>query len=188
VLGVIQDVAARTAIAFRDAGDAILVLGETRDELAGSEWAHVVHGHLGGLPPVVDLGAERSLAEVLVEASTSGLATAAHDVSDAGIAQVLVEMALRGGVGATVTVPAGVDPFVLLLSESTARAVVTVGASDFEALTAVAAAHGVPVAQIGVVGAAGDDLVIEGVYGGTATWSLTELSATAEATLPALFG
>ncbi len=188
VLGVIQDVAARTAIAFRDAGDAILVLGETRDELAGSEWAHVVHGHLGGLPPVVDLGAERSLAEVLVEASTSGLATAAHDVSDAGIAQVLVEMALRGGVGATVTVPGGVDPFVLLLSESTARAVVTVAASDVEALTALAAAHGVPVAQIGVVGAAGDDLVVEGVYGGTAVWSLAELQTTADATLPALFG
>ena len=188
VLGVIQDVAKRTAIAFRDAGDAIVVLGETRDELAGSEWAHVVHGHLGGLPPAVDLGAERSLAEVLVEASTSGLATAAHDVSDAGIAQVLVEMALRDGVGATVTVPVGVDAFVLLLSESTARAVVTVAASDVEALTALAAAHGVPVAQIGVVGAAGDDLVVEGVFGGTATWSLAELSATAEATLPALFG
>jgi phosphoribosylformylglycinamidine synthase len=188
VLGVIQDVAARTTMAFRTAGDAILVLGETRDELAGSEWAHVVHGHLGGLPPVVDLGAERSLAEVLVEASTSGLATAAHDVSDAGIAQVLVEMALRGGVGATVTVPAGVDPFVLLLSESTARAVVTVAASDVEALTALADAHGVPVAQIGVVGASGDDLVVEGVYGGTAAWSLTELQTTADATLPALFG
>jgi phosphoribosylformylglycinamidine synthase len=85
-------------------------------------------------------------------------------------------------------VPEGVDPFVLLLSESTARAVVTVAASDVEALTALAAAHGVPVAQIGVVGAAGDDLVVEGVYGGTAAWSLTELQTTADATLPALFG
>ena len=161
------------------------VLGETRDELAGSEWAHVVHGHLGGLPPVVDLAAERALGEVLVQASTSGLATAAHDVSDAGIAQVLVEMALRGGIGATVAVPDGVDPFVLLLSESTARAVVTVAESDVDALTALAGAHGVPVARLGTVGT--PDLVVEGVYGGTASWTLDELRTTADATFPALF-
>jgi phosphoribosylformylglycinamidine synthase len=183
VLGVIQDVSQRTAMGLRTEGDVVLVLGETRDELAGSEWAHVVHGHLGGLPPVVDLAAERALGEVLVAAS--GLVTAAHDVSDAGVSQALVEMALRGGVGATVSVPEGADPFVLLLSESTARAVVTVAASDVEALTALAAEHGVPVTGLGTVG--GSDLVVEGVYGGTASWSLAELQATADATLPALF-
>jgi phosphoribosylformylglycinamidine synthase len=187
VLGVIDDVAKRTAMGFCCAGDVVLVLGETRDELAGSEWAHVVHGHLGGLPPKVDLGAERALAEVLVGASASGIATAAHDVSDAGIAQTLVEMAVRGGKGATVVVPAGTDPFVLLLSESTARAVVTVAEADVAALESLAAEHGVPVARLGVVGAAGSDLVVEGVYGGTASWTLEELRATADATLPALF-
>ena len=56
VLGVIDDVERRTPLAFREIGDVVLLLGETRDELAGSEWAHVVHGHLGGLPPLVDLG------------------------------------------------------------------------------------------------------------------------------------
>ncbi len=119
------------------------------------------------------------------QASTAGLATAAHDVSDAGIAQVLVEMALRGGIGATVAVPDGVDPFVLLLSESTARAVVTVAESDVDALTALAGAHGVPVARLGTVGT--PDLVVEGVYGGTASWTLDELRTTADATFPALF-
>jgi len=188
VLGVIQDVAQRTAMGFCCEGDVVLALGETRDELAGSEWAHVVHGHLGGLPPVVDLAAERALAQVLVGASASGIATAAHDVSDAGIAQTLVEMAVRGGKGATVVVPAGTDPFVLLLSESTARAVVTVAEADVAALESLAAEHGVPVARLGVVGAAGSDLVVEGVYGGTASWTLEELRATADATLPALFG
>jgi phosphoribosylformylglycinamidine synthase len=187
VLGVIDDVARRTSMGFCCEGDVVLVLGETRDELAGSEWAHVVHGHLGGLPPQVDLAAERSLAQVLVGASTSGLATAAHDVSDAGIAQTLVEMALRGGKGATVSVPEGVDPFVLLLAESTARAVVTVAESDVAALESLAAEHGVPVTRLGVVGAAGSDLVVEGVHGGTASWTLDELRSTADATLPALF-
>ena len=48
VLGVIDDVTRRTPIGFVAAGEPVLLLGETREELSGSEWAHVVHGHLGG--------------------------------------------------------------------------------------------------------------------------------------------
>ena len=58
VLGVIDDVTRRTPVGFADEGQQIYLLGTTRDELDGSEWAHVVHGHLGGLPPQVDLGVE----------------------------------------------------------------------------------------------------------------------------------
>ena len=56
VLGVIEDVTRRTPTGFGAAGEQVFLLGETREELSGSEWAHVVHGHLGGLPPRVDLG------------------------------------------------------------------------------------------------------------------------------------
>src|SRR5690606_8579754 len=61
VLGVLDDVARRTPLGFRETGHAIYLLGTTREEFGGSEWAHVVHGHLGGLPPAVDLDAERQL-------------------------------------------------------------------------------------------------------------------------------
>ena len=186
VLGVIQDVAQRTAMGFSAAGDLVLLLGETRDELAGSEWAHVVHGHLGGLPPAVDLGAERALGELLVAASEQSLVTAAHDVSDGGVAQVLVEMALRGDVGARVSVPAGLDPFVLLLSESTARAVVTVSPTGLDAFVAAAVAHAVPVTPLGEVTGSGE-LVVGSAYDGDVRWTLAELRTAAEATLPALF-
>ena len=72
VLGVIDDVTRRTPSAFVAAGERVLLLGETREELSGSEWAHVVHGHLGGLPPAVDLAAEKALAELLREARRAG--------------------------------------------------------------------------------------------------------------------
>ena len=188
VLGVVDDVAKRVPMAFREMGDVVLLLGETRDELAGSEWAHVVHGHLGGLPPKVDLEAERALATVLVTASRSGIVTAAHDLSDGGVAQAVVEMALRHGVGATIDAPAGLDPFVFLFSESTARAIVTATADHVEKVVALATQHGVPVQRIGVVTGPADDVQVDLVDGSTISLELEELRAASEATLPALFG
>ncbi|MDP9398317.1 MAG: phosphoribosylformylglycinamidine synthase subunit PurL, partial [Actinomycetota bacterium] len=126
VLGVIDDVARRTPMGFRDEGDHVFLVGATRDELGGSSWAHAEHGHLGGSPPVVDLAAERTLADILVNASRDGLLDAAHDLSDGGLAQALVEACLRGGLGARVWLPDELDPFVALFSESAARAVVAV--------------------------------------------------------------
>ncbi|MDQ4008540.1 MAG: phosphoribosylformylglycinamidine synthase subunit PurL, partial [Actinomycetota bacterium] len=130
VLGVLDDVTRRTPQGFRHAGQQIYLLGETRDELGGSEWAHVVHGHLGGLPPAVDLSMERQLADILVNASRDGLVDAAHDLSDGGLAQALVESTLRYGVGCRVWLPDGLDPFVALFSESAGRAVVAVPRSE----------------------------------------------------------
>src|SRR3954470_2063535 len=128
VLGVIEDVTRRTPTGFRAADERVLLLGETREELSGSEWANVVHDHLGGLPPTVDLAAERALSELLVAAT--GVLSSAHDLSDGGLAQALVEACLRHDVGARVEL-AG-DPFVALFSESTARVLVTVAADDEE--------------------------------------------------------
>ena len=91
---------------FRRDGDIVYLLGTTRDEFGGSEWANVVHGHLGG-PPAVDLEAERALASMLIAAARDGLLSAAHDVSDGGLAQALVESCLRGGCGVEIALPSG---------------------------------------------------------------------------------
>jgi phosphoribosylformylglycinamidine synthase II len=178
VLGVIDDVRRRTPTAFVRAGERIVLLGETREELSGSEWAHVVHGHLGGTPPQVDLVAERSLARTL--ADLVGLATSAHDLSDGGLAQALVEACLVGGVGATVGLDG--DPFVALFSESAARAIVTVPDDEIDELRALCARHDVPVAEIGTTG--GGELRVDGAFDVT----LRELRAVWQATLPAAFG
>ncbi len=175
VLGVIEDVTKRTPTGFTEAGHRVLLLGETREELSGSEWAHVVHGHLGGLPPRVDLAAERALSELLVAAT--GVLSSAHDLSDGGLAQTLAESCLRNGVGATVEL-AG-DPFVALFSESVARVVVSVAPEDEERLMELAAEHDVPVTSLGVTG--GDVLSVEGAF----EVPVDELRAAWSATLPA---
>ncbi len=197
VLGVIDDVARRTPMAWDTDGDLLYVLGDTRDEFGGSEWAHVVHGHLGGMPPHVDLAAERELGQILVAGSRDGMFSAAHDVSDGGIAVALVEMALRAGVGARCWVPDAIDPFVFLLSESATRAVVVVARSEELRFTEMCGARGFAATRIGVVDSgigaeqavAGDGqaLVIDGVHGASVVLPLDEVRTTRAATLPALF-
>jgi phosphoribosylformylglycinamidine synthase subunit PurL len=180
VLGVLDEVARRIPSGFRSEGDGIYLLGTTRAELSGSEWAYVRHGHLGGLPPTVDLVAEQRLADVMVAAARSGLVTAAHDLSDGGLAQALVESCLRHDRGARVEL-AG-DTFVELFGESAARAIVAVPAAtqpDFEALCD---AKSLPRRRIGVVDATGPKAALE--VAGQFAIALADLRAAWTATIP----
>ncbi len=179
VLGVIDDVRRRVTQGFRAGGEHVVVLGETRAELSGSSWADVVHGHLGGLPPQVDLAAEQALAALLQEASRRGLVTSAHDLSDGGLAQSVAEATFHSGVGATLDLE---DPFVELFSESTARAVVTVAEDRHDELVALAEEHGVVLTSVGRTG--GDAFAVEGQF----SVPVADLKAAWQATLPAVLG
>ncbi|TQF04359.1 phosphoribosylformylglycinamidine synthase subunit PurL [Kitasatospora acidiphila] len=182
VLGVIDDVNRRTPIGFADEGHHLYLLGDTTDELGGSAWSQVVHDHLGGLPPKVDLEREKLLAEILIAASRDGMIDAAHDLSDGGLAQALVESCLRGGRGARVIVPADLDPFVFLFSESAGRAVVAVPRSEELRFTDMCGARGLPATRIGVVD--GDTLEVQGQF----AVSLTELAEAHNGVIEALLG
>jgi phosphoribosylformylglycinamidine synthase len=182
VLGLFDDVARRTPIGFQAEGESLLLLGDTRDELGGSEWAWAEHRHLGGVPPVVDLDRERVLAEVLVAGSRDGMLSSAHDLSDGGLAQALVESSLAGGIGARVVLPAGPSPFLQLFSESAGRALVTVPRSEELRFTEMCDARGLPCTRIGVTD--GTSLDVQDVL----VHELEDLREAHEATLPALFG
>ncbi|MFG2140465.1 phosphoribosylformylglycinamidine synthase subunit PurL [Streptomyces sp. NPDC048650] len=180
VLGVIDDVNRRTPIAFADEGHLIYLLGDTREELGGSAWSQVVHDHLGGLPPKVDLPREQLLAEILISASRDGMIDAAHDLSDGGLVQALVESCLRGGKGARLVVPDGLDPFVFLFSESAGRAIVAVPRSEELRFTDMCGARGLPATRIGVID--GAEIDVQGQF----SIPLSELKESHQATIPGL--
>ena len=182
VLGLFDDVTRRTPMGFQSEGSTLLLLGDTADELGGSEWAWAMHRHLGGVPPRVDLAREKLLAEVLIAGSRDGMLDSAHDLSDGGLAQALVESALAKGVGARVVLPAGPTAFVQLFSESAGRALVSVPRSEELRFSEMCSARGLPCTRIGVTD--GDALDVQDVL----TVGLEELRTAYEATLPALFG
>jgi phosphoribosylformylglycinamidine synthase subunit PurL len=188
VLGVIDDVARRIPSGWQDDGNNLYLLGVTRDELDGSVWADVVHSHLGGRPPKVDLGYEKKLAELLHGASLQGLIASAMDLSEGGLAQALTESVLRFNMGARVWLTEicerdGVDRTAALFSESTGRVLVSVGREDDVKFVGLCEARGIPVLRIGVTDDT-DELAIQDL----ATWKLNDLRAPWVNTLPDLFG
>jgi phosphoribosylformylglycinamidine synthase subunit PurL len=180
VLGVHDDVRRRLSIGFGVPDASLVLLGRTEAEVGGSAWAHVRHGHLGGRPPAPDLAAEQRLAGLLAAAAAAGLLSAAHDLSDGGLAVALAESCLRGGTGCRVRLPG--DPFTALFSESAARAIVAVRPGAQAEFASLRTVHGVPGETIGRVG--GDDLAVDGWF----AIPLAELAAAHTAVLPALFG
>jgi phosphoribosylformylglycinamidine synthase len=162
MLGLLSDHRLRVPTGFPRAGLAIYLLGETFAELGGSEFAEAVLGHTGGRPPTLDLGAERSLIDLLVEAAGRDVLASAHDCGDGGLAIALAEAAIEGGQGFAVTVGGDLPAHVALFSESASRAVVSVDPSKEERLAELAAGHGVPLARLGETG--GPRVVVDGVF------------------------
>jgi phosphoribosylformylglycinamidine synthase len=159
VVGVIDDASRVVARAFRQEDDDVVLLGEGRGELGGSEYLKVLHQTIKGRPPAIDLDRERRLIELLGRATVSGMLRSAHDCSDGGLAVTLAECAFdSGGIGCEVDVPAlpGQDETVgglllarVLFGESASRAVVTVRRSERTQLMELADELGVPAKLIG---------------------------------------
>ena len=152
VVGLIEDAARVTTRAFTRSGDAVVLLGDDRGELGGSEFLKTVHGLVAGDAPVIDLAREAALQHVVVAAIRDGLVRSAHDCSDGGLGVTIAECCFdTGGIGCDVDLGSG-DPAVALFSESASRIAVSVAPADEASLLARAAAAGVPARRIGTTG------------------------------------
>ncbi len=185
VLGVIDDVNRRIPTGFgTEPGETLILLGDTADEFDGSIWAQVAHDHLGGTPPKVDLAREQLLAQVLTAASRDGLVSAAHDLSEGGLIQAVIESALAGETGCRILLPEGADPFVALFSESAGRVLVAVPRTEESRFMSMCEARQLPAVRIGVVDQGSDSVEVQGQFSVT----LAELREVHEGVLPGLFG
>jgi phosphoribosylformylglycinamidine synthase subunit PurL len=178
-VGVIADVAKSAPTGFAREGDTILLVGETAGWLGQSAYLATLCGRRDGAPPPVDLAAERRNGEFVRGVVLSGRVSAAHDLSDGGLAVALAEMALMGGMGASVgTLPPG-PIHAVLYGEDQARYLLTASAAEAALILTEARAAGAPCAAIGVTG--GDSLNL----GAEAPILLDELRHAHESPLPA---
>jgi phosphoribosylformylglycinamidine synthase len=177
LVGVLDDSSKRVTMAFKDAGDVIVLLGETADELGGSEYLSTVHGVIAGAPPALVIEDELDIHRALLDAIEAGLVKSAHDCSEGGVAVALAESSIAGGVGASVALDDDLYPVASLFSETQGRVVLTCAEADAEALTDLLVARDVPFSVIGEVG--GDRLAVEDKLD-------VELSALRDAWVPTL--
>jgi phosphoribosylformylglycinamidine synthase subunit PurL len=157
VVGLIEHADRVVRRAFRAAGDVVMLIGESRAELGGSEYLKVLHGLIRGVPPQLDLTRERKLHEFLVAAIESRLLQSAHDCADGGLAITVAESCFDTGEGAEVDVPAvdadaGFSDIATLFGESASRVVVSVDPANADEVMARAAAAKLPAVVIGRVG------------------------------------
>jgi phosphoribosylformylglycinamidine synthase len=167
VVGVIDDARAVVRRAFRSQGDVVMLLGETRDELGGSEYLKVLHGLIRGVPPDLDLGGEAALQHVLVEGASAAIIRSAQDCSEGGFAITLAECCIDTGFGVQVDLPAvtSVAEFsdiATLFSESASRVVVSVAPGAEVRLLELARRHNVPARRIGIVAGSRIQVTIAG--------------------------
>jgi phosphoribosylformylglycinamidine synthase len=163
VLGLIDELTDAPPVASWRAGDHIVVIGDVRPELGGSEWAAVVHGLDGGMPPVADLEVATATHAIVAELVRERAVTGVHDVSDGGLAVALAEMAIASETGARVEFHYDdCTPAEACFAESQSVVIVSVDPERSAEVLGRIAASGVPAKMIGTAG--GDELVAAGGF------------------------
>src|SRR5262245_6428463 len=160
-VGLLDDFTKSASVAFKREGETILLVGATSGWLGQSLYLRDICGREDGAPPPVDLTEERKNGDFIRAAVKDGLLSAVHDVSDGGLLIALAEMAMAGGVGATLAAaPAEVPAHAFWFGEDQARYIVTIKATDADAVMARAEKAKVSVRRLGVTG--GDVLALAG--------------------------
>jgi phosphoribosylformylglycinamidine synthase len=168
VVGLIEDASTALTRVFPGDGLDVVLFGANPGELGGSEYLKTVHGLIQGLPPALDLAAERALQELMVRLASARLVRSAHDCAEGGLAVTLSECCFGAGIGADVDVPAaasdgGVDRLAAtLFGESATRVLVSVAPERTAEVLAQAKAAGVPAARIGRTGGTAIRIAVDG--------------------------
>jgi len=159
MVGLLDDLALRCPAGFQEDGDLVFLLGDTSEELAGSEYWRLIGARPEGRPPIVSLEMERRLQAALLDSIGRGVLRCAHDVSDGGLLVALAESALFSGRGLRcpgITSPVSREAF--YFGESQGRVIVSVAPRRVPELQKLMAKHHVPLHAIGVVG--GEDFQV----------------------------
>jgi len=165
MVGLIDDHQKRLAHWFKNEGDIIAVIGDTRSEIEGSEYQKLRTGKISGEPPHIDLDTELNLVNFLIESNEHGLLKSAHDISEGGIAVNLAESCFTPNfhTGIICNID-GLNTEIsrkdyLLFSESQSRVIVSLNKINTQKLKDIAESYNLPMKLIGIVG--GKDFIIE---------------------------
>jgi phosphoribosylformylglycinamidine synthase II len=158
-VGLMKDVTKMATVAFKRAGDVIILIGETRGHLGQSIYLREIEGREEGAAPKVDLAIEKKHGDFVRGLIESGRVDTVHDVSDGGLLVAIAEMAMPRGIGASVGLAGILDAIAFWFGEDQARYVIAAPFAQAEKIVAEARAAGITVAELGKTG--GDKLTLD---------------------------
>ncbi|MEO7814106.1 MAG: phosphoribosylformylglycinamidine synthase subunit PurL [Sphingomicrobium sp.] len=185
-VGILEDCEQSATIAFKAAGESIILIGHSNSHVGQSLWLDVVHDCRDGPAPPVDLAVEQRAGDLIRQLIADGLITAVHDVSDGGAAVTIAEMALAGAIGLAMTVVEQIpNPAAILFGEDQGRFVVACTPANEAAVRAAANAAQLFAVNIGTTG--GDAISFDLLSrGGIQSIPLATLRTAHEGFFPAL--
>ena len=177
MVGLLKDIELRCDMAFKEAGDLIVLLGRFRDELGGSEYLSVCHGLETGEVPEVNLEQEKTLLVLIQSLIHEKILQSCHDISEGGLAVTLAESSIKGNIGCNIKINSGeARTDGVLFSEAPGRVVASVKRADMGRLVQLVIENEVEMRIIGTVG--GDEIQVEDSGTEIARLSVQEVSRT----------
>jgi phosphoribosylformylglycinamidine synthase len=156
--GIIEDCDQFCTMSFKNDGDLIVLIGENKEEIGGSEYLKVFHNLEKGLPPQIDLSLEKSVQDACRESIQAGIISSAHDCADGGLAVTLAECCIKGKKGAVLEINAKIRNDALFFGETQSRIVVSLPVKNLDSLKEIANKYEAPIQILGKV--EGDNLKI----------------------------
>src|SRR5262249_35677176 len=151
-VGLMQDVTRMATVAFKRAGDVVILIGETKGHLGQSIYLRESEGREEGAAPKVDLGVEKKHGDFVRKLIEAGRVDTVHDVSDGGLLVAIAEMAMPKGIGASVGLAGLPDAVPFWFGEDQARYVIAAPFAEAEKIVEQARAAYIPVAELGKTG------------------------------------
>jgi phosphoribosylformylglycinamidine synthase II len=152
MVGLLENIEDRLTQGFKKVGSKVILLGETKGHLGGSEYLYSLHGITAGEPPEIDLKSEKNLQQLVVEAAQKRILLSAHDCSEGGLAVALAESAISGELGIDVTLPEFVGRLdALLFGEDQSRIVVSTEDDKLNELFVLCEKYTIPYTVLGEV-------------------------------------
>jgi phosphoribosylformylglycinamidine synthase subunit PurL len=150
--GIIEDYNQVCTMPFKNDGDLVVLLGESKEELGGTEYLKVIHNLEQGLPPQLDLSLEKAVQDVCRESIQAGIISSAHDCSDGGLAVTLAECCITGNKGLKVDIETDkIRNDAFLFGETQSRIVVSLSENHLDNLQAIANKYEIPIQVLGKI-------------------------------------
>jgi phosphoribosylformylglycinamidine synthase len=165
MIGIVEDKTHQTGLDFKQAGDLIYMVGESRDDISSSEYLYSYHKIKNTPPPYFDLDAEYKVQKAVTSLIRSKVLQSAHDLSDGGLFLSLLESAMVNDLGFDIKSSESIRKDAFLFGEAQSRVLVSVSPKDAASLESLLQKQKVPFSKLGEV--KGKSLVIDSKDYGT---------------------